>query len=101
MKYEVYSNLKNSQRGGDDLVIIPEDKVYHFFEYNDDSEYMLDNYLTAEYAENPNSSVFELMNYYIRLENGTQLFFRKEKNMWKWLYEHHDDFRVDSYGEYH
>lgn len=100
MVYKIFNVAQDGQKMKD-VAIIPDDNSYRFFQYEDSDKYTFVSFGSTKgdksfcNVEGPKS-----MNYRIELKDGTQLFFRKEKNMWKWLYEHHDDFRVDSYGEY-
>lgn len=100
MKYNVYDVISKNLWEGYDYAIIPEDEVYRFFNYNDESKYILNNTLTSDYNEGHELTVLKRMSYYIELKNGTQLYFFNEANMWKWLYEHHGDLQIGAYGEY-
>lgn len=100
MYYKVYEFVQDKRYQESDYVIIPVDEAYNFFQYHDESNYHLYGCLTSEHLETYGLDALKLMHYYVELQCGIQLYFRKEASMWKWLYEHHDDFRVESYGEY-
>ena len=99
MYCRTYNVKQENQQRQLDYAIIPESEVHRFFQYHDECDYRCLSFGSFDRKYNL-SCVPEAMRYYIETKKGILLFFRQEKNMWKWLYEHHDDFQIEAYGKY-
>ncbi len=100
MMYRIYNVTRDNQKVRD-IAVIPYDNAYEFFQHENLNNYDFDAFASIKGNEElPEWKDLKNMHYYVELKNGTKLYFYQEVNMYKWLYEHHDDFQVESYGKY-
>ena len=99
MLYRLY-NVTEENQSEDDFAAIPADLTHKFFQYVDQDDYQF----TAFASTDSHHSIWDLedlkqMQFYAELDMGAVIFFRQGVNMWKWMYQHCTDFKIQSYGK--